>query len=120
MRTTRDRGFTVLEALIAVAILGLAAGSLVMANQRAATRSIAALERFRTVLAAENALARLGLDLPVRAGRQAGETADGLRWTLDLARRNAQPGARGLFDVTAEARGRDGTVVRLTSVVIGR
>jgi len=79
----QNQGFTILELLVALVILGLALGLV----SGAVSDSLARTERMRAqtsaaVLAA-NILARLGNDMPARAGITQG-TQPPLSWTLTI------------------------------------
>lgn len=76
-----DNGFTVLEALLALAILGgsLSAMLLALSNHRAwQARSE---NRLHLTMKAEAILQRVGLDIPLKDGRISGES-DELRWIV--------------------------------------
>ncbi len=80
----RDRGFTLLEVLIALAILGLSltvlfnlfGNSLNLAREGETEAAAAAL--------AQSLLERLGPETPIRDGDLTGKTADDLRWRLHV------------------------------------
>lgn len=85
----RRRGFTLIEALAAFAILALSLGQLLrsvglgVANERRAD--------FLTHAAADGQshLAALGASIPLVAGQTSGRYDDGLAWTLQVARDRA-------------------------------
>lgn len=80
----RDDGFTLLESLIAIAIIGAiaTAGLTIMASARA--REARALGQFRASFAAEAILNRVGLDVPLTPGRRSGELPDGSAWAIEI------------------------------------
>ena len=86
-----DDGFTLIEVLVALAILSLSAGvvlgvfSASLDRARDSERGMAARRLAQSLLA--EAQARPGLGF----GRTQGETADGLRWSI-IAAPYAQPG----------------------------
>ncbi|WP_372501203.1 prepilin-type N-terminal cleavage/methylation domain-containing protein (plasmid) [Tistrella mobilis] len=89
----RDDGFTLLESLIAIAIIGAitTTGLMVMASARA--REAEALGRFRASLAAEAILNRVGLDLPLTPGRRKGQLPDGTTWEIEIRPHAFETGA---------------------------
>lgn len=89
-----DEGFTLIEALVALAILVAVGAAAAPVFAGSAERSARALERFRSVVAAESLLARVGLDIPLGPERQEGRTADGLRWEI-AAEHHAEEGDAG-------------------------
>jgi len=81
----RDAGFTLLEALVALAITGLALATLLpMALDNASGVERAVGTRI-AVAHAESALAALGTAVPLRLGETAGSFGDGYRWRLQVA-----------------------------------
>jgi general secretion pathway protein I len=80
----RDRGFTLLEVLIALVILitGLAAYYLAFGSGLLA--GVSAERAWRTVQAADNLVAQLGRSIPIEEGETAGELSDGQHWNLRL------------------------------------
>jgi general secretion pathway protein I len=95
-RNNRGRGFTLIEMLVALAILGLAFGGAF----RALAGGLDRLDRDRNseqaLLVARSLLARIGQDIPLRDGQQAGKEAGGLFWFIAMApwddTANAVPG----------------------------
>lgn len=84
-----DNGFTLLEVLVALAILtvGLAAAYETLG---VGLRATTAAERRRSAAAlAENMLAELGRTRPLRDGASEGELGDGQRWRLVISPLNA-------------------------------
>lgn len=110
MRTDRAAGFTLLEALIAFAILALALTALLQGTlsglhaTQAAGRTEEALARARSRLA--------GLDAaPVAPGDQRGDDGGGFAWRTRIVPA-ASAGGRTLFAVSVSIAWRDGGTPR--------
>ncbi len=84
-RTDDAAGFTLIEVLVALVILGLAFGFAF----RAFSQSFFAQERARqdatATVFASAILARVGNDIPLHPGHLAGRTIDGYSWRIDIA-----------------------------------
>jgi type II secretory pathway pseudopilin PulG len=74
-------GFTVLEALLALAILGGSLTAILMALSNHRGWQARSENRLNLTMAAEALLQRVGLDIPLKDGRMSGESA-GLRWIV--------------------------------------
>jgi type II secretion system protein I len=81
----RQAGFTLLEVLIALAILGVA----LVASMQALSGALASTRRAeaagQALLTARSLLERVGTELPIASGSRSGSEA-GLAWTLAIAR----------------------------------
>jgi general secretion pathway protein I len=77
-----EGGFTLVEALVALAIIVLALASLYQALGGGLQAGVIAEQQGRAVEAAERLLTELGRSTPLRDGVTKGELADGRRWTL--------------------------------------
>ena len=80
----RASGFTILEVLVALAILAFAMAAILGAigtNLAAAARAQALM---RATMAAQSLLAGAGLDAPLQPGRHSGVLPDGSGWSLDI------------------------------------
>ena len=81
----REAGFTLLEVLVALAILGVA----LVASMQALSGALAGTRRAeaagQALLTARSLLDRVGTELPIAAGSQSG-SATGLAWTISIAR----------------------------------
>lgn len=86
---TRRRGFTLIEALAAFAILALSLGQLLRSISAGAENERRADFMTRAASDGQSHLAALGLALPLVAGEAAGRYDDGLIWTLNVARDRA-------------------------------
>lgn len=87
-RASRGRpsraGFSLIEALVALAVLALVAGAAAMVFSTGAERGARATARLRATFAAEAILNRVGLDVPLGPGRRAGRLADGAAWAIEI------------------------------------
>lgn len=116
----RDRGFTLIEALVALAIIAAVLSSIgaVIGSTAKGTRSIG--QRLALTGAAETVFAGLPLRSALKPGRQAGELA-GHRWRLDVAPLNvaATEAAQGRFvplAVNLRMQTPGGPAVQITTV----
>jgi general secretion pathway protein I len=82
MNNSARRGFTLVEALVALAIIVLALASLYQALGGGLQAGVVAEQQRRAVEAAERLLTELGRSAPLRDGVTRGELPDGRRWTL--------------------------------------
>lgn len=83
-----DAGFTLVETLVALAIFALAFSGIYRAFEggwRALRRAQLEVEAIEV---AKSSLAAVGIETPLSEGRQAGQTADGVSWQIDIRRRN--------------------------------
>ena len=80
---TRQRGYTLIEVIVAFALLALAL-TLLLGTLSGATRQVRwSADAGRAALHARSLLAAAGVGEPLRTGEQAGELEDGrYRWTL--------------------------------------
>jgi general secretion pathway protein I len=110
MRADRSAGFTLLEALIAFAILALALTALLqgtlggLRTTQTAGRTEEALARARSRLAALEAA-------PIRAGDQRGEDGRGFVWRTRIVPAESA-GGRTLYAVSVSIAWRDGNTPR--------
>jgi len=75
-----DRGFTLLEVLVALVIFALLFGVLAQIFQTGLRQSSVAEAASAATLLARSQLARVGVEVPLAEGETLGETEDGLRW----------------------------------------
>jgi general secretion pathway protein I len=125
VRRHRQRGFTLIEVVVALAILSLSLGVLYQSFGWSMRRTAALSNQEAAWLAAQSLLAEVRARSTLQAGTNVGEWPRGLHWTTRVAARPAtvdpesplQP-----FAVTIEVRwgARDSQRVRLQSVEIGR
>ena len=91
----RRRGFTLIEALAAFAILALSMGQLLRSISAGAENERRADFLMRATAAGQSHLAELGASLPLVIGETGGRYEDGLVWTLDVERDRAIAAAKG-------------------------
>jgi general secretion pathway protein I len=75
-----NNGFTLLEILVALVIFALAFGVLAQIMQTGLRQSAVARSTAAATLLARSELARVGVEVPLRAGRAEGQTEDGMGW----------------------------------------
>ena len=81
-----QRGYSLIEVIVAFALMALAATLLLGSLSGAARQVRVADDQGRAALHAESLLATLGMDAPLAAGRQQGEWEKGrYRWSLQVA-----------------------------------
>ena len=77
-------GFTLLEILVALVIFALAFGVLAQIIQTGLRQSGGARSITAATLLAQSELARVGVEVPLRAGPAEGETESGMRWHTEI------------------------------------
>ena len=82
-----ERGFTLLEILVALVIFALLFGVLAQIFQTGLRQSTVAEAASAATLLARSQLARVGVEVPLAEGETLGESEDGLRWrtAIELA-----------------------------------
>ncbi len=125
-RSSSQRGFTLLEALVAFAIMAIAFTALLQAFgtglgglDRAERHALAALQ-------ARSKLAEVGVLIPLEAGRSEGELPEGGRWSVEIEAQEALgrvgPARRKIlpYRIVVEIRDeRGGGPVRLETLRLG-
>jgi general secretion pathway protein I len=81
----RDRGFTLIETLVALAILAMVSGFAFRVFSGALLSLSGSQHEQMALIVAESMLDRVGRDIELRDGNLAGQTSDGFRWTLWMA-----------------------------------
>ncbi|WP_414488166.1 type II secretion system protein XpsI [Stenotrophomonas maltophilia] len=111
----RARGFTLLEVIVAFALLGLAL-TLLLGSLSGGARQVREAElRTRAVLHAQSLLAAAGVDAPLQVGQQQGDWENGrYRWELQVqpwtepragnAAATQSPGAPWLAELQLQVR----------------
>lgn len=85
MTTKDERGFSLVEALVASAILAGSLAVLLPMFATAVERGHAGRDQATAALHTESLLARLGADIPCELGEQVGVLAEGYRWRLTVS-----------------------------------
>ena len=80
----RQRGFTLIEIIVALAILAVALGALFQSFSTGLRVTAATDRQAAAVMLAQSLLDRIGQDIPLAAGEQAGVADDGLRWSVTI------------------------------------
>ncbi len=79
---SRQRGFSLIEILVAFSIMALALGVLLRIFGGAGRIAATADEYSRAIVVAESMFATLGIETPLQPGETNGEIGDQYRWTL--------------------------------------
>lgn len=83
-RVKRQAGFSLLEVLVAFAILAVSLGVLMQIFSRATQTTMTAAQYSRAVSLAEARLAAVGSAFPLEAGVASGDPEDGFAWELSI------------------------------------
>jgi len=84
MRVARQRGFTLIEVVVAFAIFALSMGALYETFGGAVRRGIQARDREQSLLAAQSVLARLRVSPPPWKPEDAGRLEGGWLWRTEI------------------------------------
>lgn len=84
-RRRRQPGFTLIEIIVALAILAVALGALFQAFSTGLRATAVADRKAAAVMLAQSLLDRIGQDIPLAAGERAGVSEGGLRWSIAIA-----------------------------------
>jgi general secretion pathway protein I len=85
-RIRRDRGFTLVEVVVAIAILALMAGVIFRVNSDS-IRNIRRADALANASAlAQSLVAKVGTEIPLREGEVRGPSGAGLQWRLQMKR----------------------------------
>ena len=110
-----QRGFSLLEVLVAIALLAVVAGSALQAFGTAAVTTNRSVTLSELVRVAQSRIARISAAQRVSEGKARGRTDDGIDWSTHTS---ALPGGSGLLTVTVQTSSNgNGQVVTLQTVV---
>jgi general secretion pathway protein I len=85
-RVRGDRGFTLVEVVVAIAILALMAGVIFRANSDS-IRNIHRADALANASAmAQSLIAKVGTEIPLREGEVRGQSSAGLQWRVQMKR----------------------------------
>jgi general secretion pathway protein I len=84
MRPLRERGFSLLEVLVAFAILAVSLGVMMEIFSRATVATIASAQYSQAASLAESILSEVGGELALEKGLVSGETDSGFSWELSI------------------------------------
>jgi type II secretory pathway pseudopilin PulG len=103
----KNRGFVLIEALVATAILSGIGASVVFLLDTHRTMNARAASQLRQVSSAEAILDRVGLDVPLQVQHLSGRLRDGSAWMIDIIPFEepdlpADSRRSGVFKVTVE------------------
>lgn len=121
-----ERGFTLLEVLVAFAILAVSLGGLLVAFSDGLRTTDRSVTISTATLQAQSVMEEVGRSIPVRPGRETGVLDDGTRWQVsiepfDTGESGAAAVVRTLFAYRVEVTVEWGTgrTVTLTSLRLG-
>ncbi len=125
MNRKRNSGFTLIEVLIAFAILALVLGVVFRTLSTGLSHERTAGLVTARVLEARSILDRLGADLALEEGTIEGRLATGERWALTVslldpaAGDESEPGPLNAYLAELSIRGDDGRMLRLQTLKLG-
>jgi general secretion pathway protein I len=99
--STARAGFTLLEVLIALTVLAVSVGVLFTSFSMTASATRVAHRDIEVASAAQSVLARVGVDIPLRPGEQAGRVGE-FDWIVVIAPYAGDAGASALSVVPLE------------------
>jgi general secretion pathway protein I len=83
-RTRRQGGFTLIEVLAALAILGLSLSAIYQAFIGGMRNEASGRRHAAATMLAESRLAQVAAEYPVQIGHWSGQTPDGYQWSLRM------------------------------------
>jgi general secretion pathway protein I len=86
-------GFTLLEILVALAILSVTLGALYQTFSASLSYQTTAAREAQGISIAQSLLARVGADMPAKAGEFSGDAGDGFAWQLTITPVDVPAGA---------------------------
>ncbi len=84
-RLDRQGGFTLIEVLVALTVMGLGLGAISQLYGTVFEGNARAEKTTQALLIAESKLTEYTIDAYLTAGRKSGETKDGFRWIAEIA-----------------------------------
>ncbi|MEM7569578.1 MAG: prepilin-type N-terminal cleavage/methylation domain-containing protein [Pseudomonadota bacterium] len=113
-----ERGFTLLEVIVALAVITMTLTSVMQIFSGGLRNAITADDYVTALAQAENQISRVGADVPVQAGFMSGQFENGNRWERRIG--SAGPAGRlQRYDVTVTVFfGDDNRRVRLSTLVL--
>lgn len=85
MSPHRQGGFSLLEVLVAFAVLAISLGVLMQIYSRATLTTVTTLQYSEAASLAESLLARVGSEIPLEPGAHSGRSVDGFDWEVTIA-----------------------------------
>ncbi len=125
MKRKRNSGFTLIEVLIAFAILALVLGVVFRTLSTGLSHERTAGLVTARVLEARSILERLGADIALEEGTIEGRLATGERWALTVslldpaASEESDPGPLNAYLAELSIHGDDGRMLRLQTLKLG-
>ena len=117
----RQGGFTLLEVLVALAILGVAMVATLQALSGGLESTRRAKATAEALLLARSLLDQVGTEVPLVAGTTTGDFNADTHWTVRIARRSDDQADRfALFDVAVTITEMHKEVVTLATLRLGR
>lgn len=112
----RQRGFTLLEVLVALIIFSIAFGAIASIFQTSLRQSRTAEALLEATAVAERQIARYGTDLPLELGATTGFSSEGLSWNakIDLAGPLRENTDLALYRITVDVGSENGEERYLT------
>lgn len=122
---SKKNGFTLIEVVVALAVLALSLGALYESFGWSLRRTAALERREGAWLTAQSLLAEIRGRPQLRPGTEPGESTGGLKWVSHIAQHDASSivqGSLAVFDVTIEVSwgGGSGHSIRLQSMELSR
>lgn len=112
MTVRRQRGFSLLEVLVAFAILAISMGVLMEIFSRATLATLTSSQYSRAASLAESLLNDVGAEVPLEGGAVSGESDEGFSWEITIV--PVQLHTEDPFDADAES------VFRVNATVLWR
>jgi general secretion pathway protein I len=126
MRPKQNRGFTLIEVLIAFAILALVLAVVLRSLSSGLSHERTAGLTTARVLEARSILTRVGADFPLETGTIEGRLATGEPWVLTVslleteASDSDRPNALNIYLADLQIDGGDGRALRLKKLSLGQ